>query len=183
MKTDLFQSYGHCWVFQICWHIECSTFTASSFRILNSSSGIPSRSLALFIVMLLKAHLTSRSRMWSSRWVIKPSWLAGSFRSFLYSSSVYSCHLFLTASVYVRSIPYLSFIVPIFAWNVPLISLIFLKRSLIFPILVPLTPGISCLHTFAFQSHIMKRTSSWLLVLKGLIGLHRTIQLQLLQCY
>ena len=34
MKTDLFQSCGHCWVFQICWHIECSTFTASSFRIL-----------------------------------------------------------------------------------------------------------------------------------------------------
>ena len=30
MKTDLFQSCGHCWVFQICWHIECSTFTASS---------------------------------------------------------------------------------------------------------------------------------------------------------
>ena len=26
MKTDLFQSCGHCWVFQICWHIECSTF-------------------------------------------------------------------------------------------------------------------------------------------------------------
>ena len=23
MKTDLFQSYGHCWVFQICWHFEC----------------------------------------------------------------------------------------------------------------------------------------------------------------
>ena len=33
MKTDLFQSCGHCWVFQICWHIECSTFTASSFSI------------------------------------------------------------------------------------------------------------------------------------------------------
>ena len=30
-----------------------------------------------------------------SRWVITPSWLAGSWRSFLYSSSVYSCHLFL----------------------------------------------------------------------------------------
>ena len=28
MKTDLFQSCGHCWVFQICWLIECSTFTA-----------------------------------------------------------------------------------------------------------------------------------------------------------
>ena len=33
MKTDLFQSCDHCWVFQICWHIECSTLTASSFRI------------------------------------------------------------------------------------------------------------------------------------------------------
>ena len=41
MKTDLFQSCGHCWVFQFCWHIECSTFTASSFRIWNSSTGIP----------------------------------------------------------------------------------------------------------------------------------------------
>ena len=29
MKTDLFQSCGHCWVFQICWHIECSSLTAS----------------------------------------------------------------------------------------------------------------------------------------------------------
>ena len=34
MKTDLFQSWGHCWVFQICWHIECSTFTASSLHII-----------------------------------------------------------------------------------------------------------------------------------------------------
>ena len=33
IKTDLSQSCGHCRVFQICWHIECSTFTASSFRI------------------------------------------------------------------------------------------------------------------------------------------------------
>ena len=52
MKTDLFQSCGHCWVFQICWHIECSTFTASSFRFRNSSTGIPSPPLALFVVML-----------------------------------------------------------------------------------------------------------------------------------
>ena len=28
MKTDFFQSCGHCWAFYICWHIECSTFTA-----------------------------------------------------------------------------------------------------------------------------------------------------------
>ena len=39
MKTDLLQSCGHCWVFQTCWHIECSSFTASSFRIWNSSTG------------------------------------------------------------------------------------------------------------------------------------------------
>ena len=52
METDLFQSCGHCWVFQICWHTERSTFTASSFRIWNSSTGIPSPPLALFVVML-----------------------------------------------------------------------------------------------------------------------------------
>ena len=33
MKTDHFQSCGYCGVFQICWHTECSTFTASFFRI------------------------------------------------------------------------------------------------------------------------------------------------------
>ena len=49
MKTDLFQSCDHCWVFQICWHIECSTFTLSSFRIWNSSTGIPSPPLALLL--------------------------------------------------------------------------------------------------------------------------------------
>ena len=41
----------------------CSTFTASSFRIWNSSTGIPSPPLALFVMMLPKAHLTSHSRM------------------------------------------------------------------------------------------------------------------------
>ena len=82
MKTDLFQSCGHCWVFQICWHVESSTFTASSFRILNSSAGIPSPPLPLFVVMLPKAHLTSLSRMSDSRWVITPPWLSGSWRSF-----------------------------------------------------------------------------------------------------
>ena len=53
-------------------------------------------------------------------WVIWVIW-----RSFLYSSSVYSCHLFWISSNSVRSIPFLSFIVPIFAWNVSLVSLIF----------------------------------------------------------
>ena len=91
MKTDLFQSCGHCWVYQICWHTEFSTFTASSFRIWNSSTGIPSPPLALFVV---EALLTMHSRMSGSRWVVIPSWLSGSWRSLLHSSSVYSCHLF-----------------------------------------------------------------------------------------
>ena len=90
MKTDLFQSCGHCWVLQICWHIECSTFTAPCFRIWNSSTGISSPPLALFIVMFPKAHLTSHSRMSGSRRVITPLWLFWLWRSFLYRSSVNS---------------------------------------------------------------------------------------------
>ena len=49
MKTDLFQSCGHCWVSKICWHIECSTLTASSFRIWNSSAEILLPPLTLFM--------------------------------------------------------------------------------------------------------------------------------------
>ena len=102
---------------KFCWHIACGTFTASSFRIWNSSTGIPSHPLALFVVMLSKAHLTSHSRMSGSRSVITPSWLSGSWRSFLYSSSVLSCHLFLISSASVRSIPLLSPSLPeMFPW-------------------------------------------------------------------
>ena len=73
------------------------------------------------------------ARMSGSRWVFTPSWLSGSWRSLLCSPSVYSCHLFLISSASVRSLPFLSFIEPIFACNVPLVSLIFLKRSPVFP--------------------------------------------------
>ena len=80
MKSDFFfQSCGHCWVYQICWHIECSTFTASSFSVWNSSAGIQSPPLALSLVMLPKGHLTSNSRMSVSRWVITPLWLSRSW--------------------------------------------------------------------------------------------------------
>ena len=153
MKTDLFQSCGHCWVFKICWHIEYSTFTASSFRIWNSSAGILSPPLALFVVMLPKAHLTLHSRMSGYRWVTIPSWLSGSLRLFWYSSSVYSCHLFLISSVSVRSITFGFFIVPIFAWNIPLVSLIFLKRSLVFPFYCfPLFPCIDYFGSLPYLS-------------------------------
>ena len=91
----------------------------------------------LELVIPAKAHLTSDSRMSGSRWVTIPSWLSGSLRPYLYSSFVYSCHFFLISPVSVRSLLFLSFIVPIFALNVPLVSLIFLKRiSLVFPLLL-----------------------------------------------
>ena len=153
MKTDLCQSCGYCWVFQICWHIECNTFTASSFKIWNSSTGIPLPPLALFIVILPKAHLTSHSSMSSSRWVITLSWLSGLWRSFLHSSPVYSCHLFLISSASVRLILFLPFIEPIFAWSVPLVSLIILMRSLVFPILLFSSISLHWSLRKAFLSH------------------------------
>ena len=73
-----------------CWHIECSTFAASSFRIWNSSTGIPSPPLALFVVMLPKAHLTSHSKMSGSRWVITPSWLSGSWYMYILYSVMFN---------------------------------------------------------------------------------------------
>ena len=152
MKIDLFQSCGHCWVFQICWPTECSTFTASSFRIWNSSAGIPSPSLVLFIVMLSKAHLTSHSRMSGPRWVIIPLWLSGSRRCVLYSSSVYPCHLFLISSASVKSALFVLYCAHLW-WNVPLVSLIFLTRSLFFPILLFSSNFLHCLVRKAFLSH------------------------------
>ena len=134
LEWNCFQSCGHCWVSQICWHIECSTL-----RIWNSSTGIPSPLIAVFVLMLCKAHLTSHSRMYGSRWVITPSWLSGSWRSFLYSSS-YSCHLFLIFPLLLGQshfCPLLSLSLhETFPWN-----LIFLKRFLVLPIL--LFPSIS----------------------------------------
>ena len=62
----------------------CSSFTASSFRIWNSSTGILSPPLVLLIVMASKAHLTSHSMKSSSRWVITPSWLSWSWRFFFF---------------------------------------------------------------------------------------------------
>ena len=54
-------------------------------------------------------------------------------KNFFLCSSVYSCYLFLISSAFVRPLPFLFCIHFIFPWNVPLISPIFLKRSLVFP--------------------------------------------------
>ena len=119
MKTDLLQSCGHCWVFQICWHIECSTLIALSFRIWNSSDGILSTPLTLVIVMLPKAHLTSQSWMSGSKWVTTPSWLSGSLIPFFCMVlPLHSCHLF---SASVRSYCFCPLLCPslheIFPWS------------------------------------------------------------------
>ena len=101
----------------------------------NSAAGIPSPSLALFVVMLPKAQLTSHSKISGFRWVTIPSWLSRSLRPFLYSSLVYSFHLFLISSS-VWSWMFPSFITPKLARNFPLVSPVFLKRLLVFPILL-----------------------------------------------
>ena len=94
--------------------------------------------------MLPKAHLTLQSRMSGSRWAKIPLWLSWSLRALLYSSSVYYCHLFLISSASIRYLPFLSFIVPIFAWNVPLRSPVFLKRYLVFPLLLFFSLSLRC---------------------------------------
>ena len=124
-ETDLFQSCHHCWAFQICWHIECSTLAVSSFRIWNSLTGILWPPATLFIARLPKVHLTSDSRISAYRWVIILLWFYRSLRYFLNSYSVYFPHHFLIYSACVTSIPFLSFILSIFTWNGPLLSLIF----------------------------------------------------------
>ena len=48
---------------------------------------------------------------------------------------------------------------------------------------LPVIPGVSWLPPFAFQSPIMKKTSFLSVSSKRFVGLHRTVQLQLLQCY
>ena len=63
---------------------------------------------------------------------------------------IYYCHIFLFSSAFVRSWPFLSFNVPIFAWYIPLVSLIFLKRSLAFPILLFSSLSLHCSFKKAF---------------------------------
>ena len=73
--------------------------------------------------MLPRAHLTSCSRTS----VTTPLWLYWLWRLFLYSFSVYPCHLFSISSVSVICLLFMCFIVPILEWNSPLISPVFLR--------------------------------------------------------
>jgi len=104
--------------------------------------------------MLPIAHLTSYVKMTRSRWVITLSWLSESLRSFFFFGIVLLCasHLFLISSASFRFIQFLFFLVHIFAWNVPLVSLIFLRRILVFPILLFSCISLHCSHRKAFLS-------------------------------
>ena len=121
--------------------------TASSFRMWKSSTGIPSPPLALFVVTFLRPtrlHLPGRLAL--GEWSHHHGYLGHEdlfctvlcvfFPSFL---NVFC------SSASLRSILFLSFIVSILAWNVPLVFLIFLMRSLVFPILL-----LSSIFFFAF---------------------------------
>ena len=88
------------WPFPVLWPLQSSPnllafwvqhFNSIIFSSWKSSAGIPSPPIALLLVMLPEAHLTSHSRMLGSRWVTMPLWLSRSLIPFLYSF-VYSCH-------------------------------------------------------------------------------------------
>ena len=79
-------------VFQICWHIEWSTFTASSFRIWKSSTGIPSPPLSSHwrVGICLSPGMTwaphEHCRLWEGLTTrLNPEPLSGGAASCLYS--------------------------------------------------------------------------------------------------
>ena len=55
-------------VFQICWHNECKSLMASSFRDLPSSAGISSHPLA-FLTSVLLGQLNKVNLLTSPRWI------------------------------------------------------------------------------------------------------------------
>ena len=90
-----------------------------------------------------------------------PLWLSGSLRPCLYSSAVCSCHLLFILSASGRSSPFSSFM-PILAWNVPLRAQIFLKRSLVLPILFVSSISSHCsLKNLSLLAILWNSTFSW----------------------
>ena len=77
---------------------------------------------------------------------------------------MYSFHLFLISSVLTSLYHFLSFIVPIFKQNIPLVSPVFLKRSLVFPLLLFSSSFIHCSLKKSFLSLyavLWKSAFSW----------------------
>ena len=97
--------------------------------------------------MLLRAHETSLQDVWLlvSDHIIMVICV---INIFLCSS----CQFFLISSASVRSLSFLFLIMSILAWNVPLASPIFLKRSVVFPILLFSSISLHWLLRYAFLS-------------------------------
>ena len=125
------------------WSLSPSTFNLSQhqslFQWVSSSHHVAKE---------LEFQLQHQSFQWIFRTDFLYYWLVGSpcsprdsqessptpqFKS-INSSALSLLHIPTLTSI--RSIQFLSFIEPIFAWKIPLVSLIFLKRSLVFPILL-----------------------------------------------
>ena len=139
----------------MCWPTVCSALIASSFRILSSSTGIPSPPLASLAAILPETHLTSHSRMSGSRWVTTSWWLSRSLRAFLYSS-VSSWH-------FLASLLLLGPLLCVFYGANPcmkcsLVPPIFLKRSVVFPILLSSSTSLHCSLKKTFSSLLFSET-------------------------
>ena len=76
----------------------------------------------------------------------------------LCNSSVYSCHLILIPCFSA----FLSFIMPILIWNVSLVSVVFLKRSIVFSILLFLC--IVHLRRISYLSILWNYAFSWIYI-------------------
>ena len=95
--------------------------------------------------------------------MITPSWLSGSLRPFLYYSSVYSYHFFLISSASLGPYHFFPVLSPSLHEIFPL-SLIFLKGSLVFPILLFCSVYLLCSLKKAFLSLLAvfwNTASSW----------------------
>ena len=103
MKTDLFPALWPLLSFLNLVAYRAQQYNSIIFYIFKYLSWNSITSIAFSIVMLLKAHLTSHSRMSGPRWMTAPSWISRPLKPFLYSSSVFSCHLFLIFSASISS--------------------------------------------------------------------------------
>ena len=101
------------WPFLVLWPLLSFPFLLTYDLLRFEIAQLEFHHLHIFVVKPPKVHLTLHSRISGSRWVTTPSWLSKSLRSFLYSSSMCSCHLFLISSASVRSLSFCPLSCPI----------------------------------------------------------------------
>ena len=126
-----FDSWSHCWVFQIFWHIECKTKIDVSSRVLSSSAGIAMcQNFLKSNASLGPLDLAVKNVwLWLLYHIITVTWFS---RIFLYTTesssilflSFWSLHCLLGHYCYVLF------------WDPILDNAKFLRRSLVLPLLV-----------------------------------------------